>query len=173
VQYLALFFFLFGTIWNMQHYLSFFFAIVLSSTIAVKAQAPTMMRLGKETPSEKEQCMARWKQDRFGMFIHFGLYAIPARHEWVKTLEKIPDAHYDQYFQSFHPERYDPNDRARQAKEAGMRYVVITTKHNDGFCLFDSQYTEHKSTNLPEEIISTISSGSKFKPGNTLLLVKS
>jgi alpha-L-fucosidase len=106
-------------------------------------------RLTNETPAEKEARLSWWKQDRFGLFIHFGLYAIPARHEWVKTLEKIPESHYDQYFESFNPERYDPKAWARQAKAAGMKYVVITTKHHDGFCLFDSKYTDYKSTNTP------------------------
>ena len=87
--------------------------------------------------------------DRFGMFIHFGLYAMPARHEWVKTNEKISEEHYDLYFKYFNPDLYDPRDWARQAKAAGMKYVVMTTKHHEGFCLFDSQYTDYKSTNTP------------------------
>ena len=87
--------------------------------------------------------------DRFGMFIHFGLYAMPARHEWVKTNEKISEEQYDLYFKYFNPDLYDPRDWARQAKAAGMKYVVMTTKHHEGFCLFDSQYTDYKSTNTP------------------------
>ena len=87
--------------------------------------------------------------DRFGMFIHFGLYAMPARHEWVKTNEKISEEHYDLYFKHFNPDLYDPKEWAKQAKAAGMKYVVITTKHHEGFCLFDSKYTDYKSTNTP------------------------
>lgn len=87
--------------------------------------------------------------DRFGMFIHFGLYAMPARHEWVKNHEKTSEEHYDLYFKHFNPDLYDPREWARQAKAAGMKYVVMTTKHHEGFCLFDSQYTDYKSTNTP------------------------
>lgn len=84
---------------------------------------------------------------RFGMFIHWGLYAIPARGEWVKSTEKITTADYDSYFEEFNPVRYNPKEWARLAKEAGMKYAVLTTKHHDGFCLFDSAYTDYKSTN--------------------------
>ncbi len=93
---------------------------------------------------------AEWFTDaRFGMFIHFGLYALPARHEWIKSIEKISEEQYDKYFKYFNPELCDPRDWARQAKAAGMKYAVITTKHHEGFCLFDSQYTDYKSTNTP------------------------
>ncbi|HIS55663.1 MAG TPA: alpha-L-fucosidase [Candidatus Fimimorpha excrementavium] len=87
--------------------------------------------------------------DRFGMFIHWGLYALPARHEWVKTREKISEEHYDLYFEHFNPDLYDPKEWARQAKAAGMKYVVMTAKHHEGFCMFDSQYTDYKCTNTP------------------------
>lgn len=87
--------------------------------------------------------------DRFGMFIHFGLYSVAARHEWVKTFEKTPDAEYDKYVDYFDPDLYDPVEWARMAKEAGMKYAVLTTKHHEGFCLFDSKYTDYKSTNSP------------------------
>ena len=87
--------------------------------------------------------------DRFGMFIHFGIYAIPARHEWVKSYEEISEETYDTYFKYFNPDLCDPREWARQAKAAGMKYAVLTTKHHDGFCLFDSAYTDYKSTNTP------------------------
>ena len=91
-----------------------------------------------------------WFADaRFGMFIHFGLYALPARHEWIKSLEKISEEHYEKYFEHFNPDMCDPKEWARQAKAAGMKYAVLTTKHHEGFCLFDSQYTDYKSTNTP------------------------
>ena len=87
--------------------------------------------------------------DRFGMFIHFGVYAMPARHEWVRTNEKMPDAEYDKYLRFFDPDLFDARQWARTAKKAGMRYAVLTTKHHDGFCLFDSAYTDYKSTSTP------------------------
>lgn len=86
---------------------------------------------------------------RFGMFIHWGLYSLAARHEWIKQYEEIPDEAYDRYFKFFDPDLFDPRSWARMAREAGMKYVVMTTKHHEGFCLFDSQYTEYKATNTP------------------------
>lgn len=87
--------------------------------------------------------------DRFGMFIHFGLYSMPARHEWVKSIEKISDEKYDKYFKYFNPDMFDAKEWAMRAKQAGMKYAVLTTKHHEGFCLFDSQYTDYKVTNTP------------------------
>lgn len=88
-------------------------------------------------------------QDRFGMFIHWGLYALPARHEWVKHHERTTDEVYDRYFTHFNPDLFNPREWAQSAKNAGMKYVVLTAKHHEGFCLFDSQYTDYKSTNTP------------------------
>jgi len=83
------------------------------------------------------------------MFIHWGLYAQAARHEWVKHREEISDADYQKYFDHFNPDLYDPKAWARTAREAGMKYFVITTKHHEGFCLWDSQHTDYKATNTP------------------------
>ncbi len=88
-------------------------------------------------------------KDRFGMFIHWGLYSQPARHEWVKNYEKIHDPDYQKYFEHFEPDLYDPSAWAKAAAAAGMKYFVITTKHHEGFCLWDSQYTDYKATNTP------------------------
>jgi alpha-L-fucosidase len=87
--------------------------------------------------------------DRFGLFVHWGIYALPARHEWVKNRERITDEAYQKYFDRFDPDLYDPAAWARAAKDAGMRYAVITSKHHDGFCLFDSQLTDYKATSTP------------------------
>ncbi|MBQ8546687.1 MAG: alpha-L-fucosidase [Clostridia bacterium] len=97
--------------------------------------------------SEREQRTKAYCNARFGMFIHWGLYAIPARGEWVRSYERISNEEYQQYFDEFNPTNYDPKKWARIAKEAGMKYAVLTTKHHDGFCLFDSQYTDYKATN--------------------------
>jgi alpha-L-fucosidase len=88
-------------------------------------------------------------QDRFGLFIHWGIYALPARHEWVRHNEKITNEEYQKYFERFDPDLYDPRAWARAAREAGMKYFVITTKHHDGFCLWDSALTDYKATNTP------------------------
>jgi alpha-L-fucosidase len=92
---------------------------------------------------------AWFTRDRFGMFIHWGTYAAAARHEWVQNREKIPGEHYQKYFDHFDPNLYDPKAWARAAREAGMKYFVITTKHHEGFCLWDSQFTDYKATNTP------------------------
>jgi alpha-L-fucosidase len=87
--------------------------------------------------------------DRFGLFVHWGIYSVAARHEWVKNREKISDADYQPSFDHFDPDLYDPHEWARQARRAGMKYAVITTKHHDGFCLWDSKLTDYKATNTP------------------------
>jgi alpha-L-fucosidase len=85
--------------------------------------------------------------DRFGMFIHWGLYALGARHEWLKNHERITTEAYEKYFKHFDPDLYDPNIWAAAAADAGMKYSVITTKHHEGFCLWDSKLTDYKATN--------------------------
>lgn len=102
-----------------------------------------------ETQEQKEKRMEWWRNDRFGMFIHWGIYALPARHEWIKQREGISDEAYQKYFDRFNPDLYDPDEWASMAKKAGMKYVVLTTKHHDGFCLWDSRYTDFKATNTP------------------------
>lgn len=94
------------------------------------------------------EARVQWfREARFGMFIHWGLYSIPARGEWVRSDEQMPESEYMPYFDEFNPRDYNPRAWAKAAKEAGMQYVVLTAKHHDGFCLFDSQYTDFKSTN--------------------------
>ena len=88
-------------------------------------------------------------RDRFGLFIHWGIYALPARHEWVKQREEIPDDVYEKYFKHFDPDLYDPDLWAKAAADAGMKYFVVTTKHHDGFCLWDSKLTDYKVTKTP------------------------
>ena len=96
-----------------------------------------------------KETMQWFQQARFGMFIHWGIYAIPARGEWVKQQESIHDSEYQPFFETFNPVDYDPREWARAARDAGMQYAVMTSKHHDGFCLFDSQYTDYKATNTP------------------------
>lgn len=88
-----------------------------------------------------------FRHDRFGMFIHWGLYSIPARGEWVRSKEELTVEDYQPFFDEFNPTDYDPKAWAHLAKEAGMKYAVLTAKHHDGFCLFDSKLTDYKSTN--------------------------
>ena len=90
-----------------------------------------------------------YTEARFGLFIHFGLYSMAARHEWVKTWEKIPEDKYDLYFKHFNPDLFDAGEWARSAKRAGIKYAILTAKHHEGFCLWDTQQTDYKSTNTP------------------------
>ncbi len=87
-----------------------------------------------------------WQQARFGMFIHFGVYAVPARGEWVKSSEKMTTKNYQKYVDDFNPYLFDAKKWAKIAKEAGMKYAVLTAKHHDGYCLFDSKLTDYKIT---------------------------
>lgn len=99
---------------------------------------------------EPTQGDASWfVHDRFGMFIHWDPYALPARHEWVASYERIADEDYRVYFDHFNPNLYDPKVWAAAAKAAGMKYVVLTAKHHEGFCLWDSRQTDYKVTNTP------------------------
>ncbi|MBQ9807045.1 MAG: alpha-L-fucosidase [Clostridia bacterium] len=99
----------------------------------------------RKTPGDTEWLV----HDRFGMFIHFGLYSMLARHEWIREREDITNEEYQKYFDRFDPDLFDARDWARRAKEAGMKYAVLTTRHHEGFSLFDSQYTDYKITNTP------------------------
>ena len=106
-------------------------------------------KIWDETKEEKTERLAWWTNDRFGMFIHWGSYSLAGRHEWVKKYEGIDDVAYKKYFDNFNPDLYNPREWAKLAKAAGMKYAVITTKHHEGFTLFDSDFTEYNVTNTP------------------------
>ncbi|REE00183.1 alpha-L-fucosidase [Marinoscillum furvescens] len=91
-----------------------------------------------------------WFRDaRYGLFIHYGLYSLLGRHEWVQYKEKIHVAEYAKLKDQFTAEKFDADFITDLALEAGMKYINITTRHHDSFCLWDSQYTDFKSTNSP------------------------
>ena len=112
------------------------------------------LRLGsaKDEPLTQEQRMAWWRQGRFGMFIHWGLYSVPAGTykgrrvdgigEWIMHRGQIPVEEYEKFADGFNPIGFDADEWVRIAKKAGMTYIVITSKHHDGFCLWDSQVTD-------------------------------
>ncbi|HEX8327683.1 MAG TPA: alpha-L-fucosidase [Hymenobacter sp.] len=120
----------------------FFLCLALASLVA-QAQ-PSPARPPVDAPK-----MAWWKDAKFGMFIHWGVYSVPAGTydgqripeigEWIMNHGKIPVARYRAYAQEFNPVKYDPEAWVRMAKDAGMKYIVITSKHHDGFALFDSK----------------------------------
>ncbi len=99
----------------------------------------------KQTPGNTEWFV----KDRFGLFIHWGLYSLPARHEWIRQYEKISDEDYETYFRHFDPDLYEPELWAKAASNAGMKYFVVTTKHHEGFCLWDTKLTDYKAPNTP------------------------
>jgi alpha-L-fucosidase len=101
------------------------------------------------TSNNNDERMRWWREARFGMFIHWGVYAVPAGTyngqrigrigEWIMNRGKIPIAVYKEYAKQFNPVKYDADAWARMAKDAGMKYIVITSKHHDGFALFNSK----------------------------------
>ena len=105
-----------------------------------------------ETEEQRDARMAWWREARFGMFIHWGVYAVPAGTykdkqiggigEWIMLRGEIPVAAYKAFAKEFNPVKYDADAWVRLAKEAGMKYIVITSKHHDGFALFDSKVTD-------------------------------
>ena len=120
-------------------------AAVIGAALSASAAEPR--RIFDETPAQRDERMSWWRHDRFGMFIHFGLYAVPARGEWVKSVKRLSEEDYDRYFRVFNPDRFDARRWVAAAKRAGMKYMVLTAKHHDGFCLFDSRLTDYKITN--------------------------
>ena len=121
-----------------------------SAEILVALDGPSGKSDGAAENGGEEADRLKWFTDaRFGMFIHFGAYSLAARHEWVKNYENISDADYAKYSDNFDPDLFDAKAWVQAAKDAGMKYIVLTTKHHEGFCLFDSKYTDYKSTNTP------------------------
>jgi alpha-L-fucosidase len=127
--------------------------VVLATLAVMAVVAPGLRALegdpyGSETPQQRDTRMSWWREAKFGMFIHWGVYAVPAGTyqdkpvpgigEWIMFHGKIPVSEYKGYAPQFNPTQYDPAAWAALAKEAGMRYVVITAKHHDGFALFPS-----------------------------------
>ncbi|MBN1349544.1 alpha-L-fucosidase [candidate division KSB1 bacterium] len=128
----------------------------------------------KETRAEHAARMAWWRDARFGMFIHWGLYAIPAGRwegesypgysEWLMNQAKIPIEQYETLAPQFNPVKYDAEQWVSIAKNAGMKYIIITSKHHDGFCLWDSKYTDYDivdATPYKRDILKQLSAACK------------
>jgi len=97
------------------------------------------------TPAQKDRArrMKWWHEARFGMFIHWGLYSLIGRHEWAMETEAIPVEEYEKLAGQFKPKPNTARQWAKLAKRAGMKYMVMTTKHHEGFCLFDTETTDY------------------------------
>ena len=126
-----------GTIMKMK---KIFIMLMLCCCILFSLKAQT---------NDSSDRMKWWREARFGMFIHWGVYAVPAGMykgqkidrigEWIMNRGKIPVAEYQEFAKEFNPVKYDPEAWVKMAKDAGMKYIVITSKHHDGFALFDSK----------------------------------
>src|SRR5215470_9291816 len=117
---------------------------ILSAATAL-AQTGRAASSASETAGEatREQRMKWWHEARFGMFIHWGLYSTLGRHEWVMENEGIPVGEYEQFAKQFKPKLNAARAWAKLAKQAGQKYMVMTTKHHEGFCLFNSKLTDY------------------------------
>src|SRR5215813_11015352 len=114
-------------------------ALAADPTISVAQEtkpAPSSIR-------DSETRMKWWHQAKFGMFVHWGLYSVLGRHEWVMENEGIPVAEYEQLAKRFTPKPNAARAWAKLARQAGQKYMVMTTKHHEGFCLFDSKLTNY------------------------------
>jgi alpha-L-fucosidase len=133
--------------------------MVLCNLRPAAAAEPAVPGVPEETKAQRDQRMAWWREARFGMFIHWGLYAVPAGEwkgkkvggagEWIMYSGKIPVADYEPLVKEFNPVKFDARRWVEIAKAAGMKYIVITSKHHDGFCLFDSKLTDYDVINAP------------------------
>src|SRR5262245_7225542 len=126
------------------------------SSQPAQAAAPEPAQTSTQANADDHH-MDWWREARFGMFIHWGLYSIPAGEwngkttygEWIRHQAKIPVTDYEQLKTQFNPVKFDADAWVRLAKAAGMKYIVITSKHHDGFCLFDSKYTDWDVMSTP------------------------
>ena len=116
---------------------------LVTAATAASAAARTVSAAGGE--EDRARRMQWWHQARFGMFIHWGVYSVLARHEWVMEEEGIPVAEYQAYAKQFRPKPNAARDWARLAKSAGQKYMVMTTKHHEGFCNFSTKLTNYNA----------------------------
>ncbi len=133
--------------------------VVVGLLLGLGRATTVLAALPGETPEEMDQRMEWWRTGKFGMFVHWGLYAIPAGEwkgekvpgigEWIMHRAKIPVPEYEPLQKQFNPVKYNPQQWVAAAKAAGMKYIVITSKHHDGFCLFDSKHTDWDIAGTP------------------------
>ena len=105
--------------------------------------AASALGFADSADDSREKRMQWWHDARFGMFIHWGLYSVVGRHEWVMEEEAIPVAEYEQLAKRFTPKPNAARAWAKLARQAGQKYMVMTTKHHEGFCLFNTQLTNY------------------------------
>ena len=159
------------------------FASVMCSSVSYGTNQPKVGKYGtyldangvwNETEQQKDARMAWWREARFGMFIHWGIYAVPAGEwkgkrnrgggEWIMEKADIPVLEYELLAKKFNPIKFDANEWVRIAKNAGMKYIVITSKHHDGFCLWDSKVTDYDiidATPFKRDVLKELSKACK------------
>ncbi|MEI6277480.1 MAG: alpha-L-fucosidase [Prolixibacteraceae bacterium] len=130
---------------NLKYPIVLFFLTLALSVTGVYAQEVPSAAYSENYQKVLERTKW-WRESRFGMFIHFGAYAVPARGEWVKANERLTTEQYQKYIDEFNPADFDAKAWAKTAKAAGMKYAVLTAKHHDGYCMFDSKLTDYKLT---------------------------
>lgn len=120
-------------------------AATLTPRAVAQTPKPDAAKLGPATSTiaDRDRRMQWWHEARFGMFIHFGLYSVLGRHEWAMEQEGIPVVEYQLLAKQFNPQPHAARAWAKLAKTAGMKYMVMTTKHHEGFCLFDTKLTDY------------------------------
>ena len=138
---------------RLLHYVLLMIVLLaVSAPAQAQQESDSLDPYAHETEEQRDARMAWFREAKFGLFIHWGVYAVPAGTydgkkiggigEWIMRKAKIPVATYRAYAKEFNPVKYDPDAWVRLAKEAGMKYIVITSKHHDGFALFDSKVSE-------------------------------
>jgi alpha-L-fucosidase len=118
---------------------------VLAASPASSQPPPGRDPSGDAPTPDQQRRMKWWHDAKFGMFIHFGLYAAHARHEWAMEMEAIPVAEYQKFTAGFKPAPGSPRKWAQLAKAAGMKYMVLTSKHHEGFCNWDTKLTNYNA----------------------------
>lgn len=141
--------------WIAGTLLIFLMAAVNAQTAEKKPLQYGAHQFGKRT----DTAMGKWRANRFGQFIHWGLYAIPGgiwqgktypgAAEFLKSSAHVPTATWDSLMYSFNPVKFDAREWARVAKQMGVKYMTITTKHHEGFCLWPTKYTSFNISNTP------------------------
>ena len=132
-------------------------AITAVPTILTASRWQTVAWSGK--PEKRAEQMKWFSDARYGMFIHWGPYAMLGRGEWVQHIGRIPFKEYEAAAASFNPVKFDAADFVRIAKAAGMKYMVITAKHHDGFCMWNSELTDYnivKWTRFKRDVIAEL-----------------
>lgn len=134
-------------------FISFLICLSWSCNQAPQTKKSEFVDYLNESDADFDQRMEWWRESRFGMFIHWGVYAVPAGihkgekyesiGEWIQLKAKIPIDEYEAYAKQFNPVKYDAEQWAKTMKNAGMKYVVITSKHHDGFALWDSAVSDY------------------------------